>query len=195
MLNDLLSYPSVNTSEPPEFTLFLFGAFCNYFIPNDIKIVGFAFLLFCGSLEHLCQLAEKVFLGGVWVDAEIGVAREHRRELGLRSVVEQVAGNVVRLGVSQFVAHTHRGAGTFTDEQVALAQPGCVLVVDLGVPRPTLFGQVQLRTADVLGQHGVGLVDEGNHPSVEVGIDATASDGACEIDFPLHRRVHGWSSL
>ncbi len=46
------------------------------------------------------------FFGLVGVDAEVGVAGQHRGELGLAAVVEDVAGLAELFGVGEFISHS-----------------------------------------------------------------------------------------
>ena len=136
--------------------------------------------------QDLVEQGVDVFLALVGVDVEIGVAGEHGRELRLAAVVEDVAGNAAVLGIGEFVAHAQRRAGALADEEVALAQPRGVLVIDAGVAVASLLGEAQVAVADVLGEHYVGALDIGDDAAVEVGIDTPATYGPCKIDFLCH---------
>ena len=138
------------------------------------------------SLQNLIQQGIDLFLALVGVDVEVGVAREHRRQLRLGSVVEEVAGNAMGLGIGQFVAHAQRGAGTFANEQVALAQPRRVLVIDARVPFPSLLRQAQVALAHMLGEHNVGALDVTDDAVIQVGINAPATNRPCKINLLRH---------
>ena len=73
------------------------------------------------------------------MNLEILVAGEHCGEMGFCLVVEDVAGDSEAFGVGELIADTKRWAGAFTDENVALAKPGGVLVVNLRIASKTLL--------------------------------------------------------
>ena len=127
-------------------------------------------------IENLVQHRVDVLLPLVGVDVEIGVAREHRRQLCLAPVVEDVAWDAVGLGIGQFIAHPQRRAGAFADEYVALAQPCRVLVIDAGITVPTLFHKAQVALAHMLGEHNIGALDVTGDAMIQVGVYAPATD-------------------
>ena len=138
------------------------------------------------SLQNLIQQGVDLFLALVGVDVEVGVTREHRRQLRLGLVIEEGAGNAMGLGIGQFVAHAQRGAGTLTDQQVALAQPCRVLVVDAGVTFSALLREAQVALAHVLGEHDIGALDIGDNAVVQLGIHAPAAYRPCKINLLSH---------
>ena len=73
------------------------------------------------------------------MNLEIRIAGEHCGEMGFCLVVEDVARYSEAFGVGELVADTKRRAGAFTDEEVALAKPGSVLVVNLRITSKTLL--------------------------------------------------------
>ena len=111
------------------------------------------------SLQNLIQQGVDILFALVGVDVEVRVAREHCRQLRLSLVIEDVAGDAVGLSISQFVAHPQRGTGTLSYQQVALAQPRRVLVIDACVPFSALLHKAQVAPSHVLSQHHVGALD------------------------------------
>ena len=111
------------------------------------------------SLQNLIQQGVDILFALVGMNVEVGVAREHRRQLRLGLVIEDVARNAVSLGISQFIAYAQRGTGTLPNQQVALAQPRRVLVIDACIPFSALLHKAQVALTHVLGEHHVGALD------------------------------------
>ena len=140
-------------------------------------------------IENLVQHRVDVLLPLVRVDVEVGVAREHRRQLCLAPVVEDVAWDVVGLGIGQFIAHPQRRAGAFADEYVALAQPCRVLVIDAGITVPTLLPKAQVALSHVFGEHHVGTLDVGDDAVVQVSVNAPTADRSRKIYLLCHSQI------
>ena len=73
------------------------------------------------------------------MNLEIRIASEHCGEVGFCLVVEDVAGDSEAFGVGELIADTKRRTGAFTDEDVALAKPSGILVVNLRIASKTLL--------------------------------------------------------
>ena len=121
------------------------------------------------------------------MNVKVGIACEHGRQLRLGLVVEDVAGDATMLGVSEFVTHAQRRTGTLGDEQIALPQPCSILVIDVCIAFTSLLIQDEIAAADVLGEHGVGLLHELDDAAIEVGIDASSPNRASKVDFLFHQ--------
>ena len=140
-------------------------------------------------IENLVQHRVDVLLPRVGVDVEVGVACEHRRQLCLATVVEDVAWDAVGLGIGQFVAHSQRRAGAFADEHVALAQPCRVLVIDAGITLAPLFHKAQVVLAHMLGEYHVGALDVGDDAVVQVSVNASAANRSRKIYLLCHSQI------
>ena len=141
-------------------------------------------------MEDFIQQGVDVLFVLVGMDVEVGVAREHRRQLRLALVVENVARNAMGLGIGQFVANAQRGACTFADEHIALAQPCRVLVVDARVALTPLFRQAQVALAHMLGQHNVGALDVSDDAVIQVRIHAPATYRSRKINLLRHINLY-----
>lgn len=137
-------------------------------------------------MEQLSQDCKNLFLVLVGMDVKVGIAREHGRQLRLGLVVEDVAGDATMLGISEFITHAQRWTGTLGDEQIALPQPGGILVIDVRIALTSLFIQDEIAAADVLGEHGIGLLHELDDAAIEVGIDAPSPNRASKVYFLIH---------
>ena len=140
-------------------------------------------------IENLVQNRVDVLLPLIGVDVEVGVAGEHGGQLGLGLVVENVAGDTMGLGIGEFVAHTQRGAGAFTDEYVALAQPCRVLVIDAGVTVTALLHKTQVALAHMLGEHDGGALDVSDDAVVQVSVNAPAANRSRKIYLLCHSQI------
>ena len=140
-------------------------------------------------IENLVQHRVDVLLPLIGVDVEVGVACEHRRQLCLATVVEDVAWDAVSLGIGQFVAHTQRGACAFTDEYVALAQPCRVLVIDAGITVPTLLHKAQVALSHVFGQYYICTLDISDDAVVQVSVNAPTADRSRKIYLLCHSQI------
>ena len=140
-------------------------------------------------IENLVQHRVDVLLPLVGVDVEVGVASEHRRQLCLATVVEDVAWDAMCLGIGQFVPHSQRRTGAFADEHVALAQPCRVLVIDAGITVPTLFHKAQVALSHVFGEHHVGTLDVGDDAVVQVSVNASAANRSRKIYLLCHSQI------
>ena len=140
-------------------------------------------------IENIVQHRVDVHLPLVGVDVEVGVAREHGRQLCLAPVVEDVAWDAVGLGIGQFIAHSQRGAGAFTDEYVALAQPCRVLVIDAGVTVTALLHKTQVALAHMLGEHDGGALDVSDDAVVQVSVNAPAANRSRKIYLLCHSQI------
>ncbi len=138
------------------------------------------------SLQNLIQQGVYILFALVGMNVEVGVAREHRRQLRLGLVIEDVAGDAMSLGISQFIAHPQRGTGTLSNQQVALAQPRRVLVIDACVPFSALLHKAQVALSHVLSQHHVGALDVTDDAVVQVGIHAPTSNRPRKINLLRH---------
>ena len=138
------------------------------------------------SLQNLIQHGVDILLALVGVDVEVGIAREHRRQLRLRFVIENVAGDAVSLSIGQFVAHAQRGTGTLTDEHIALAQPRRVLIIDTRIAFTSLLHKTQVALAYMLGQHHVGALDVTDDAVVQVSVHASTTNRPCKINLLCH---------
>ena len=140
-------------------------------------------------IENLVQHRVDVLFPLVGVDVEVGVAREHRRQLCLAPVVEDVAWDAVGLGIGQFIAYPQRRAGAFADEYVALAQPCRVLVIDAGITVPTLFHKAQVVLAHMLGQYYICTLDISDDAVVQVSVNAPTADRPRKIYLLRHSQI------
>ncbi len=138
------------------------------------------------SLQNLIQHWVDILLALVGVDVEIGIACEHRRQLRLTLVIEDVAGDTVCLSIGQFVAHAQRGTGAFADEHIALAQPRRVLVIDAGITFTSLLHKAQVALAYMLGQHHVGALDVTDDAVVQLGVNAPTTNRPRKINLLRH---------
>ncbi len=138
------------------------------------------------SLQNLIQQGVDILLALVGMNVEVGITREHRRQLRLSLVIEDVAGDAVSLGISQFIAYAQRGTGALPNQQVALAQPRRVLVIDACIPFSALLHKAQVALTHVLGEHHVGALDVTDDAVVQVGIHASTSNRPRKINLLRH---------
>ena len=88
------------------------------------------------------------------------------------------------LRICKFITDTKGRACTFSHQQIALPEPGHILIVNIRIPH-TLLHQIQMRASDMLSQYDICLLHILYQTPVKVCIHSSTPDGPGKINL-LH---------